>query len=210
MVEAKRNIPTILVIFGVTGDLVEKKIIPALLNVFSKGELPEMFKVVGLSRRNLSDTEIKEYVSGILVKQSVNGDQKEFLNLFSYSPGHFDNAQDYKRLNSFLRSIDDFWGVCSNKIFYFPVPPKYYESIFENISLSGLSEPRGPDGGWTKVLVEKPFGRDLRSAEKVNQLIGQSFNESQIYRLDHYTGQEERARNFEFENGQESLWGKLG
>lgn len=189
-----KNIPTILVALGATGDLMTKKIVPALFHLFKKRQLPTFFKVVGFSRRNISDKEFQNNIVKIISKRKDIAAQKARLNsfgkLFSYQQGQFQNKLDYHNLNKTLSNIDKKWGVCSNKLFYLAVPPQFYEVIFNNISSSNLSEPCGPEEGWTRVIVEKPFGRDLKSAQGLDSLLNNLFQETQLYRIDHYLAKE--------------------
>ena len=189
-----KNIPTVLVIFGATGDLMTKKITPALYNLFLKGKLPKLFRIVGVARRPLSREEFQKHITRILEKNETFSIQKrlteEFLNYFYYHQGTFDQEKDYTTLAKELGRVDDEWKVCSNKLFYLSVPPQYYETIFRNLASSGLTIPCGPDEGWTRVLVEKPFGKDLKTAERLDKLLAKLFKEEQIYRIDHYLAKE--------------------
>ncbi|OGK19133.1 hypothetical protein A3G67_02575 [Candidatus Roizmanbacteria bacterium RIFCSPLOWO2_12_FULL_40_12] len=190
----QKNIPTVLVIFGATGDLMTKKITPALYNLFLKGKLPKLFRIVGVARRPLSRDEFRTHITRILEKNETFKIQKrlteEFLNYFYYHQGTFDKEKDYASLAKELGRVDDEWKVCSNKLFYLSVPPHYYEVIFRHLASSGLTIPCGPDEGWTRVLVEKPFGKDLKTAERLDKLLSQLFKEEQIYRIDHYLAKE--------------------
>ncbi len=189
-----KNIPTVVVIFGATGDLMTKKITPALYNLFLKGKLPKLFRIVGVARRPLSREEFQKHITKILEKNETFTIQKklteEFLNYFHYHQGTFESEKDYLSLAKDLGRVDDEWKVCSNKLFYLSVPPEYYEKIFRHLASSGLTLPCGPDEGWTRVLVEKPFGKDLKTAERLDKLLSELFKEEQIYRIDHYLAKE--------------------
>lgn len=194
MAETKFNIPTILVVFGATGDLMKKKIIPALFHLYEQDELPKLFQVIGFSRRALSDSEFREQLVAIL-KHYHRGtiDQKKlkgFLALFNFQQGSFESSPDYQKLANRLGRIDDQWRVCTNKLFYLSVPPQYYRQIFEHLKSTRLSDPCGPEEGWTRILVEKPFGNDLQTARELDVLLSQLFKEEQIYRIDHYLAKE--------------------
>lgn len=187
-----KNIPTIFVIFGATGDLVQKKIAPALFHLFQKGKLPKLFKIVGLSRGLFSHGEFQDFIFKILTRHK-DIDVKtctDFCNLFLYQKGNFENLSDYRKLNQFLAALDKEWGVCANKLFYLAVPPKFYEIILKNLAVSGLTKPSSAEEGWTRILIEKPFGKDLKTAEKIDVLLGNLFKEIQIYRIDHYLAKE--------------------
>ena len=201
-----KNIPTILVAFGATGDLMSKKIVPALFHLFNKRQLPRFFKIVGFSRRDLSDKEFQNSIIKIISKRKdikASGSHlNSFYNLFSYQQGKFSNKDDYQNLNDALSKIDKKWGVCSNKLFYLAVPPQFYEVIFNNVASSGLTIPCGPEEGWTRVIVEKPFGKDLKSAQQLDNLLNKLFKESQLYRIDHYLAKEmlQNILTFRFSN----------
>lgn len=186
------NIPTVLAVFGATGDLMTKKIIPALFHLFQKNKLPRFFKVVGFSNEELSDESFRDFVFKIL---SLHKDIsiktcKDFCELFSFERGLFQNKAGYRDLVKSLKEIDDNWGVCSNKLFYLAVPPQFYEIIFQNLAASGLTKPCSKEEGWSRVLVEKPFGKDLKTSQKLEKLLAGLFKEIQIYRIDHYLAKE--------------------
>lgn len=194
MVEPVGNIPTILVIFGATGDLMAKKIAPALLHLHEKDMLPTFFKVVGVSRRGYSDKDFQKHILQLLQQHKHVNEPYErlkmFLQLFSYREGLFDQSATYKELAEKIAMIDAEWGVCSNKLFYLAVPPGFYKTIFKRLAASGLTKPCGPGEGWTRVIVEKPFGKDLNTAQELDALLGKLFREEQIYRIDHYLAKE--------------------
>ncbi len=202
----KRNIPTVFVIFGATGDLMTKKITPALFNLFKRDKLPKMLKIIGVARRPISDEEFKSHIIKILKeKLNIKGNSaelKKFLSHFSYHSGNFKDDKTYNSLARDLGRIDDEWKVCANKLFYLAVPPEFYEMMFEYLDSSGLTEPCSPEEGWTRVLVEKPFGKNAKDAERVDYLLAKLFKEEQIYRIDHYLGKEmlQNILSFRFAN----------
>lgn len=209
---AANNIPTILVIFGATGDLMVKKIVPALFHLYTKQKLPKMFRIVGFARRPLTDQEFHNHVDEILTKHHVDENDprvKEFFKYFYYHQGTFENPKDYESLAKNLGRIDGEWKVCANKLFYLATPPQYNESIFNNLHDSGLTIPCSPEEGWTRVIAEKPFGRDLKTAEELDLLLAKLFKEEQIYRIDHYLAKEmlQNILSFRFSNNLlESSW----
>lgn len=206
MSEQAKNIPTVFIIYGATGDLMGKKIVPALFHLYKKAKFPNLFKIIGVSRRNLTEEEFINYVRDLLVKHSkekmTNDQINKFLTYFMYHQGDFDDMSSYKSLASRMGIIDGQWNVCSNKLFYLAVPPQYYKNIFEHLSHSGLTIPCSPEEGWTRVIVEKPFGRDLKTAEELDTLLGKLFKEEQIYRIDHYLAKEmlQNILTFRFSN----------
>lgn len=207
--------PTVIVIFGATGDLSRRKLLPALFHLFNKGLMPENFEVVGFSRKDLSDDEFRKIAKeAIFGKDSSHSEEKleSFLKNVSYSQGMFDDKEGYKKLSKKLSQIDDKWGICGNKLFHLAVPPVSYEEIFEHLAKTGLSIPCvGDNAGWTRVLVEKPFGNDLKTAQELDAKLGKFFEESQIFRIDHYLAKEalQDILSFRFSNSLfEPLWNK--
>ncbi len=201
----QKNIPTVFVIFGATGDLMTKKIVPALFNLFQKERLPLLFRIIGIARRSLSTEQFHTHILHILREHRLDSNKKQvqrFLNFFSYQGGTFEAKETYDVLSKTLGRTDTEWKVCSNKLFYLAVPPEYYEGIFKHLSSSGLTIPCGPDEGWTRVLVEKPFGKDAKTAEKLDLLLAKLFKEEQIYRIDHYLAKEmlQNILSFRFSN----------
>lgn len=206
------NIPTILIIFGATGDLIGKKILPALFRLHCRKALPDRFCVVGVSRRNMHTASFRRYLRERLIAHnhiSRRADVSAFLACFRYHKGLLDTAGDYHALSGVLKGIDDAWGICTNKLFYLAVPPELYETVFRHLAASGLTIPCGPNEGWTRVIVEKPFGRDRKTAERLDALLGTLFKEEQIYRIDHYLAKEmlQNILTFRFANDLfESEW----
>ncbi|OGZ95091.1 MAG: hypothetical protein A2676_03965 [Candidatus Sungbacteria bacterium RIFCSPHIGHO2_01_FULL_51_22] len=205
-------LPTVLVVFGATGDLMRKKLVPALYHLHQKNKLGDRFKIVGYARRLLTTEEFRRQIAAVLRERGiVEAEYPPFLLRFSYIQGTFENGDDYAALASGLREIDDTWGVCTSKLFYCAVPPAFYRVIFEHLSASGLTKPCGSDEGWTRVLVEKPFGTDADTAQKLDELLGRLFKEVQIYRIDHYLAKEmlQNILSFRFSNNLfEHNWSK--
>lgn len=202
----ERNIPTVFVIFGATGDLMSKKIAPALFNLYKKGRLPQMLKIMGVARRPLSDEEFKQHIAKILKEKlkvsPKSKDVKNFLRHFFYHAGKFEAEKTYKELSVKMGRIDDEWKVCANKLFYLAVPPEFYEMMFQHLDSSGLTEPCSPEEGWTRVLLEKPFGKNAEDSRRVDLMLAKYFKEEQIYRLDHYSAKEmlQNILSFRFSN----------
>ena len=192
MTTSKFQLPTIFVLFGITGDLVKKKILRSLYSLYIKGLLPKRFQVVGFARKPYTNETIREYLREIMVIQNLPQEEQyeEFLKSFFYVQGDFDTKEAYTNLAEFLGRVDNKWRICSNKLFYLAVPPKYYRDILDNVHESGMTIPCSPEEGWTRVIVEKPFGTDLKAAEELDERMGQLFKEEQIYRVDHYLAKE--------------------
>lgn len=191
--------PTILTIFGVTGDLALRKLIPALSNLGKKGILPKVFRLVGFSRREL----------GVVDFQKLLGKYGKNFTRTSYVRGQFGDSEAYKTLGETLLAIDEELGLCSNKLFYLASSPEHFETILQNLAHSGLTIPCSDESGWTRVLVEKPFGRDFEGAGRLDTLLGLLFKEEQIFRIDHYLAKEtiQNILTFRFSNELfEPLW----
>lgn len=194
MVAPTTNIPTNFVAFGATGDLMRKKVIPSLYYLHTRGSLPDRFRTIGFSRREWSDDDfrayirevVEEYVGATLPDETI----APFLEIFYFQKGTFDDAASYRALKEVFDTTDAEWGLCSSKLFYLAVAPEFYEGILTNLSESGLAAPCAPGEGWTRVIVEKPFGIDLETAKAVDELLGRLFQEEQIYRIDHYLAKE--------------------
>ena len=203
--EKNCTIPTIFVVLGATGDLMTKKIVPALFGLHEKKKLPPKFRLLGVSRREWTDGDFRDHVRSILevkVPGAKTAAVESFLKLAAYHKLTFHELGDYAALRTTLKNIDDQWGVCTNKLFYLSVPPQFYDVILENLHASKLTEPCSPEEGWTRVVVEKPFGNDEKSAKALDARLAKLFKEVQIYRVDHYLGKE-MLRNilvFRFEN----------
>ncbi|MFA9288727.1 MAG: glucose-6-phosphate dehydrogenase [Weeksellaceae bacterium] len=200
----KFALPTIFVIFGITGDLVKKKILRSLYHLYLKKLLPNKFRVYGFSRREFSDEDLHAYLKEVMTNH--NFDQPElydtFLSFFSYVEGDFHEEDSYHELAEKLGMNDGEWSVCSNKLYYLAVPPTTYSVILKNLHESGLTIPCSPEEGWTRVILEKPFGTNLQTAKELDMQLGELFKEEQIYRVDHYLGKE-TVRNilaFRFSN----------
>lgn len=185
--------PTIFVILGITGDLASRKLLPALLALYSKRMLPPQFAIIGFSRRSYTREEFREYIRerlNVRPGEFHEEDVKHFLDHMSYEQGFFDNMPAYERLSDRLKTIDDRWGLCSNKLFHLSVPPTLYEGILTHLAGSKLTVPCDDLTGWTRVLIEKPFGNDIETARSLDRLLGRLFEEKQIFRIDHYLAKE--------------------
>lgn len=209
----QNNIPTIIIVFGATGDLMAKKIIPSLFHLSLQDKIPNQFRVVGVARRSFTDKAFREYVAKILTEHknthATDKDPKEFLNIFSYLEGDFADRATYYALEEKLKVIDAEWGVCANKVIYLAVPPEQFRPIFKGLAVSGLNKPCGGSLGWTRALIEKPFGRDSTSARQLETLLARYFKEEQLYRIDHYLAKEliQGIFHFRFSNSLlESSW----
>jgi len=208
-----KNAPSIFTIFGVTGDLATKKIIPSLWHLFQRDRLPKRLSVIGFSRREFSEKELKDLILKAVKKHAdSNIDDKKinnFFELFTYHAGTFEDTKAFQSLSDRIAEIENSWNICANKLFYLAVPPSSYEQIFKNLAGIKLNVPCGGDMGWSRILIEKPFGTDLQSAQKLQSLLSTYFKEEQIYRIDHYLFKEiiQGIENFRFSNNLfENAW----
>ncbi len=183
--------PTVLVVFGATGDLMARKIVPSLYHLSREQLLPPLFRVVGFSRRDWSDDDLRAHVKAIIAERYPSADAlDEFLALFTYQQGTFADESAYAELARFTEDAAREWNACTNKLFYLAVPPQNYETILGNLARSGLTAACSAETGYTRVLVEKPFGHDVGSSKALDDLLASLFREEQIYRIDHYLAKE--------------------
>jgi len=183
----------ILVIFGGTGDLAHRKLYPAIYNLFVSGMLPEQFALVSVGRRIKTNEEFrKEVAQSILRFSRPNKDNgsclEQILPRFYYHTAEFYDIEGYKSLKSVLNQLDAQYGTEGNRIFYLAVAPEHFAPVVERIHGAGLCSNGG--NSWSRVVIEKPFGKDLTTARKLNTAITQVFDEDSIYRIDHYLGKE--------------------
>jgi glucose-6-phosphate 1-dehydrogenase len=206
--------PCVITIFGATGDLTHRKILPAVYNLRRAGLLPAETSVVGFARRELSDEEFRreartavEKYSRVPVEEALWQDFEAGL---FYQHGDFGERESFHALAERLEQIDDSRGTAGNRLYYLAAPPSTYEEIVANIGHARMDR-QGGRAGWARIVVEKPFGHDLDSARKLNDVLIRVFDESQVYRIDHYLGKE-TVRNllvFRFGNGIfEPLWNR--
>ena len=185
------SLPTSLVIFGATGDLTWRKLVPALYNNSRKGRLSECALVVGFARRSLTDAQFRERLREGVAQFSPDAFEEPIWQAFSerlrYRPGHFDSADDFTKLERELSQLED--GP-ANRLYYLATAPEYYGTIAEHLGAARMSHVTEPGDPWRRIVIEKPFGRDLVSAQKLNRQIHAAFDESQVYRIDHYLGKE--------------------
>jgi glucose-6-phosphate 1-dehydrogenase len=205
--------PCIMVIFGASGDLTKRKLIPALYNLAKAGLLSREFAVVGLSRSEISNEEFRQRIGSELkefASTPVDPDLWEwFARRLYYIPGNIDDSAVYDNLRTELARIDQEHGTHGKYFFYLATAPEHFSPIVQRLGSSGLASEQ--NDSFRRVIIEKPFGRDLDSARALNQEIKQVLREDQIYRIDHYLGKEtvQNLLVFRFGNGIfEPIWNR--
>ncbi|PYL24909.1 MAG: glucose-6-phosphate dehydrogenase, partial [Verrucomicrobia bacterium] len=184
--------PCTIVIFGATGDLTNRKLIPALYNLAADGDLPPAVAIVGFARREKTDDQFRselEKATRKFSRQAVRDEiWKTFAQSIFYHQSEFGDEAGYKTLAKRLDKIDKESGTRGNRLFYFAAAPDQFEPILKHLKAAGLNETC--KGSWARVIVEKPFGTDLASARELNRIVRNSFTEEQTYRIDHFLGKE--------------------
>jgi len=180
--------PSTIIIFGATGDLTHRKLVPALFRLFVNGLLPVNFSILGFARREKTDSQFRdELLSAVQKDMRSQSDWDRFAASLSYFQGDFTQSTEYQNLRRRLEELEGEQGKPSNRLFYLATPPSQYESIIDNLGAAGMAN-SGP--GWARIIIEKPYGRDLESARSLNKVISRVFREEQVYRIDHYLGKE--------------------
>ncbi|WP_056974463.1 glucose-6-phosphate dehydrogenase [Holzapfeliella floricola] len=185
----KKNLPVLFVIFGGSGDLAHRKLYPALFNLFRKGALQDNFAVVGTARRPWSDDYFQETVQQAIIENVKDVEDKlvtEFSQHFFYQSHDVTDESHYIELNNKISQLETQFNTQGNRTFYLAMSPQFFGTISQHLRAQKLVT----DTGYNRLVVEKPFGHDLESAKVLNQQIGDSFDEKDVYRIDHYLGKQ--------------------
>jgi len=205
--------PAVMVIFGASGDLTARKLMPALYNLALNRYLPSGFSVIGVADTPLSEDDFRAHMTDAVQKFSRTQpvDRAVWQSVaegISYVRMSFDDPDAYGRLAAELERMDRARGTNGNRVFYFATAPQFFPVIVERLGASGIAR---AGGGWKRVVIEKPFGHDLKTAKELNQAIHSVFAEPQVYRIDHYLGKEtvQNVLVFRFANGIfEPIWNR--
>jgi len=207
--------PAVLVLFGATGDLAHRKVVPALYQLWRTNLLPHEFQLLGIGRRDYTNDTFRDALLGAVeqyarMKPIDDVAWRTFAERISYLKGDFNDPDAYERLAGRLDELDETGGTRGNRLYYLATQPSAFSEIVAQLGRVGLDhEVHG--GGWRRIVIEKPFGHDLESAHRLNREIARVFRESQVYRIDHYLGKE-TVRNllvFRFGNGIfEPVWNR--
>ena len=205
--------PCVMVIFGASGDLTRRKLIPALYNLAAGDLLPRDFAVVGVARQEMTSKDFREKmgreIRGVMTDEIKPHLWEQLERRLHYLPGDAADAGTYQRLHDMLPGLDRDHGTQGNYFFYLATAPDLFAGIVHQLGLAGLT--REDDGRWRRVIIEKPFGRDLETARALNAAIAKTLRERQIYRIDHYLGKEtvQNLLAFRFSNGIfEPIWNR--
>jgi glucose-6-phosphate 1-dehydrogenase len=184
--------PCVLVLFGVTGDLARKKLLPAIYDLANRGLLPPGFALVGFARRDWEHQDFRQVAHDSVKEHARTPFREEVWNQLCdgihFVPGTFDDDDAFERLAKAVKELDEKRGTGGNYAFYLSIPPKFFQDVVKQLQRSGLSQPS--EDSWRRVVIEKPFGHDLASARQLNDILHEVFPEESIFRIDHYLGKE--------------------
>jgi glucose-6-phosphate 1-dehydrogenase len=206
--------PCTIIMFGASGDLARRKLLPALYDLAFHACLAPRFRLIGFARTHMSDEEFRKSAGEFLPKGNEEGADEskkaDFLKNLLYFSGNYDDPEAFQSLGKKLDELDSEGQLGGNRLFYLATPPEVYLHVVEQLKAAGLSKKK-TDRSWTRIIIEKPFGNDQNSAQELNSKVLSVFDESQVYRIDHYLGKEtvQNMLVFRFGNGIfEPLWNR--
>lgn len=183
--------PVLFIIFGGTGDLAKKKLFTALYSLFNKNMLPENFAILSIGRKELSRAEYSDILkSSVSEVGDIRFDEKiwsSFQESLFYYNLEFSEQEKYESLDNYIKDLEGIFKTMGNRLYYFAVSPQYFSVIAKNLDNQDMIN---QDNGWKRVIIEKPFGKDLKTARKLNEELSLTFKEENTYRIDHYLGKE--------------------
>ncbi|QKG19544.1 glucose-6-phosphate dehydrogenase [Actinomadura verrucosospora] len=184
--------PCVLVLFGVTGDLSRKKLLPAIYDLANRGLLPPGFSLVGFARRDWENEDFRQIAYDAVKAHARTPFREDVWTHLSegmhFVPGEFSDPGAFDALSMAVKELDESRGTGGNYAFYLSIPPKFFPQVVEQLQRSGLADRK--EGAWRRVVIEKPFGRDLKTAVELNDTVHRVFPEESIFRIDHYLGKE--------------------
>src|SRR5262249_37194367 len=206
--------PCVVIIFGASGDLTKRKLVPALYRLTQQRLLPAEFAILGSARSKMSHDEFRNEMKEAIVTYSEAEQVDEavwesFAKGIFYVAGDINNPNSYREISKMLDQIDKERGTAGNRVFYLSTSPTLYAEAIQQLGAADLAKPEGK--GWTRIIIEKPFGHDLASAKELNVEAAKVFDEDQVYRIDHYLGKEtvQNLMVFRFANGIfEPIWNR--
>jgi len=206
--------PCTVIIFGASGDLTKRKLVPALYRLTQERLLPAEFAIVGFARSEMSHEDFRAKMKDAILTYSEAKRIDEavwdsFAKGIYYVAGDVNNSESYRKISELLDQVDRERGTAGNRVFYLSTSPTLYAEAIQQLGAAGLAKPEGK--GWTRIIIEKPFGHDLTSAKELNVEVAKVFDEEQVYRIDHYLGKEtvQNLMVFRFANGIfEPIWNR--